>query len=184
MPKQNGPFRFDFYADHDLSGGYSDPRPDIFLDHAWRLSLDDDLLDDTGTYVISFDHNQSFTNLNTPSPPTEFGKPATVHLKAMGAFANKRVEVRISDASTNRSVAMFRVPVLKDVELDAVVSGMIETGVTYAVEIYTDNGSGGDVRAFRFQELARDPGLEATFNGDRPTETPGVAQVSDARPPE
>ena len=183
VPKQNGPFRFDFYADHDLSGAY-DPRPDTFLDHAWRLSLDDALLDDTGTYVISFDHNQSFTNLNTPSPPTEFGKPATVHMKAMGAFANKRVEVRVGDASTNRSVAMFRVPVLKDAEFDAIVPGMIETGVTYAVEIYTDNGSGGDIRAFRFQQLATEPGLEATFNGDRPTETPGVAQVSDAKPPQ
>lgn len=183
VPKQNGPFRFDFYADHDLSGAY-DPRPDTFLDHAWRLSLDDKMLDEDGTYVVVFDHNTSFTNLNTPSPATEFGKPATIHMKAMGAFANKRVEVRIGDASTNRVVAMFRVPVLKETDYDVLVPGMIETGVTYAVEIYTDNGSGGDVRAFRFQQLATEPGLEASFNGDKPTETPGVAQVNDARPPQ
>jgi hypothetical protein len=183
VPKQNGPFRFDFFADHDNSGGY-DPRPDTFLDHAWRLSLDDKTLDDNGTYVIVFDHNTSFTNLNTPSPPTEFGKPATVHMKAMGTFANRRVEVRIGDASTNRVVAMYRVPALKVTDFDAQVAGMIETGVTYRVEVYTDDGKGGGVRAFRFEQLATDLGLEASFQGDRPTETPGVAQVTDAKPPQ
>src|SRR5690606_37252055 len=131
-----------------------------------------------------FDHNTSFTNLNTPTPATEFGKPATVHMKAMAAFANKRVEVRVGDASTNRVVAMYRVPVLKQNEYDVLVPGMIETGVTYSVEIYTDDGNGGDVQAFRFEQLATAPGLEATFNGDRPTDTPGVAQVSDAKPPQ
>ena len=181
VPKQNGPFRFDFYADHDLSGGY-DPRPDTFLDHAWRLSLEDRMLDDDDTYVVVFDHNTSFTNLNTPNPATEFGKPATIHMKAMGPFANKRVEVRIGDASTNRVVGMFRVPLLTQPEFDVLVPGVIEPGVTYAVEIYTDNGSAADVRAFRFQQLAAESGLEATFNGDKPTETPGVAQVSDAKP--
>ena len=181
VPKQNGPFRFDFYADHDFSGGY-DPRPDTFNDHAWRLALEDVMLDDTGTYVVVFDHNTSFTNLNTPPPATEFGKPATVHMKAMGAFANKRVEVRIGDASTNRVVAMYRVPLVTQAEFDVLVPGMIETGVTYNVEIYTDNGSGGDVRAFRFEAFGAERGLEATFNGDRPTDTPGVAQVTDARP--
>lgn len=183
VPKQNGPFRFDFYSDHDRSGAY-DPRPDTFLDHSWRLSLSDDLLDESGTYVVVFDHNTSFTNLNTPSPATEFGEPAVIHMKAMGAFANKRVEVRIGDASTSRVVGMFRVPVLSEHEYDAVVPGMIEAGVTYAVEIYTDNGSGAEVQAFRFEQLAAASGLEATFNGDRPTDTPGVAQVSDAKPPQ
>ncbi len=183
VPKQNGPFRFDFYADHDSSGDY-DRRPDTFLDHAWRLSLDDKMLDENGTYVVVFDHNQSFTNLNTPSPAREFGKPATVHMKAMGPFANSRVEVRIGDASTNRVVATYRVPVLTATDYDAVVPGMIETGVTYRVEVYTDDGNGGSVRAFRFEQLATDVGLEATFQGDRPTETPGVAQVTDAKPPQ
>jgi len=183
VPKQNGPFRLDFFADHDNSGGY-DPRPDTFLDHAWRLQLEDQMLDDSGAYVVVFDHNTSFTNLNTPRPATEFGKLATVHMKAMGPFSNKRVEVRIADASTDRVVAMYRVPVLTQPDFDVAVPGMIESGVTYSIEVYTDDGNGGGVQAFRFEQLATDPGLEATFNGDRPTETPGVARVTDAQPPQ
>ncbi|MBX3208778.1 MAG: hypothetical protein KF764_27345 [Labilithrix sp.] len=181
VPKQNGPFRFDFYADHDNSGAY-DPRPDTFLDHAWRLSLDDAMRDENGAYVVVFDHNQSFTNLNTPNPATEFGKPVTIHMKGMGPFAGKRVEVRVGDASTRRVVGMFRVPTLTDAEFDVLVPGMIETGVTYTVEVYTDDGKGGGVRAFRFEQLATEPGLEATFNGDRPADTPGAAEVSDPQP--
>jgi hypothetical protein len=184
VPKQNGPFRFDFFADHDNSGAY-DPRPDTFLDHAWRLSLDETMLDENGAYVVVFDHNTSFTNLNTPTPATEFGKPATVHMKGMGGFAGKRVELRVSDASTKRVVAMYRVPVLSAADFDVLVSGMIEPGVTYNVEVYTDDGSDnrGSVKAFRFTQLATAPGLEATFNGANPAES-GAAQVSDAKPPQ
>ena len=179
VPKQNGPFHFDFYADHDNSGGY-DPRPDTFIDHAWRLQLDSTVLDDSGTYVVIFDHNTSFTNLNTPTPATEFGKNATVHMKDMGQFHGKRVEVRISDASTQRTVAMYRVPVVEN-DYDVLVPGMIEAGVTYSIEIYTDDAKGGSIRAFRMQASGADTGLEATFNGTPPAET-GAAPVSDPQP--
>lgn len=168
VPKQNGPFRLDFYADHDKSGGYFEPRPDQTVDHSWRLPLDDKILDDKGVYVVSFDHNTSFVNLNTPAPPTEFGKPCKVHLRAMEGFLNKRVEVRVGDASTTRVVAMYRVPKLTQPELEAVVPGMIETGVTYNVEVYTDDGGGGAVQAFRFEQLATDIGLDANFSGANP----------------
>jgi hypothetical protein len=183
VPKQNGPFRFDFYADHDNSGAY-DPRPDTTLDHAWRLSLDDKLLDENGVYVVVFDHNTSFTNLNTPTPPTEFGKPAKVHMRGMAPFLGKRVEVRVGDASTKRVVAMFRVPAVTTPEYEVLVPGMIETGVSYNIEIYTDDGNGGGVKAFRFETLATEPGLEATFTGDNPSATPGLVQVTDAKPPQ
>lgn len=180
VPKQNGPFRLDFYADHDLSGDY-DPRPDTFLDHAWRLQLDASLQDESGAYTVVFDHNQSFTNLNTPQPATEFGKPATVRMKGMGPFAGRRVEVRISDASTKRTVGLFRVPALSDAAYDVVVPGVIEAGVTYAIEVYTDDKEGGAVRAFRFEQLANAAGLESTFNGENPAES-GAVQVSDPAP--
>lgn len=181
VPKQNGPFRLDFYADHDFSGGY-DKRPDTFLDHAWRLPLDASLLDDKGAYVVVFDHNTSFTNLNTPEPPKEIGKPLTVHLRGMEGFQGKRVEVRVSDASTKRGVAMFRVPVLGKPEQDAVVPGMLETGVTYSIEVYSDDGNGGGVRAFRYEQPASDVGVETTFTGSNPGAT-GATQVTDAKTP-
>jgi hypothetical protein len=183
VPKQNGPFRFDFYADHDFSGGY-DVRPDTFQDHAWRLQLDDALLGDDGTYGVVFDHNTSFTNLNTPTPATEFGKAATIHMKGMEQFSGKRVEVRIGDASTRRVVGMFRVPVLKEAVFDVAIPGMIETGVTYSVEVYTDDGNGRGVRAFRFQHLANEVGLETSFNAANLGETPGATEVNDPQPPQ
>jgi hypothetical protein len=182
VPKQNGPFHFDFYADHDNSGGY-DPRPDTFIDHAWRLTLDEKVdptvLDANGVYTIVFDHNTSFTNLNTPAPPTEFGKPALVHLHGMAPFANRRVELRVSDASTKRAVAMYRVPSFQGEDYDAQVDGMTEPGVTYSVEVYSDDGNLGAVRTYRFESLASDTGLEATFDGNNPGPT-----VNDAHLPQ
>jgi hypothetical protein len=167
VPKQNGPFRLDFFADHDNSGGY-DPRPDTTLDHSWRLPLDEKVLDANGAYVVVFDHNTSFTNLNTPAPPTEFGKNAIVHLRGLGGFQGKRIEVRVADASTKRVVAFFRVPVLRAPEVEAAVAGMIEPSVTYAIEIHTDDGNGGAARDFRFEHLATDIGVDATFDGQAP----------------
>lgn len=161
VPRQNGPFRLDFFADHDFSGAY-DLRPDTTLDHAWRLPLDETILDDTGTYVVVFDHNTSFTNLNTPSPPTEVGKNAIVHLRNLGAVQGKKVEVRVADASTQRVVAMFRVPALQTPDSEAKVDGMIEPGVTYNVEVYVDDAA---APAYRLEQLATDAGIEATING-------------------
>lgn len=168
VPKQNGPFRLDFYSDHDNSGGYFEPRPDSNLDHSWRLPLDDSIRDENGVFVVSFDHNTSFAWLDSPAPPTEFGKPFVIHLRNMAPFQGKRVEVRFGDASIERIVALYRVPVLSRPEMDLTVPGMIETGVTYDVEVYTDDGNGGAVQAFHFEQLATDAGLEATFDGTRP----------------
>lgn len=168
VPKHNGPFRLDFYSDHDNSGGYFEPRPDTTVDHSWRLTLDDSIRDDRGAYVVSFDHNTSFAKLDSPAPPTEFGKPLVVHLRGMASFHGKRVEVRVGDASIERVVALYRVPVLMQPEMDLTVPGMIESGVTYDVEVYTDNGNGGAVQAFHFEQLATELGLEATFDGTNP----------------
>lgn len=176
VPKQNGPFRLDFYADHDNSGGYTFPRPDAFLDHSWRIELTDAILDkNTNTYVIEFLHNQSFVDL---PPPIELGKRLLVHLKAMQPFLGKRVEVRVSDAATQRGVALSRVPQLGEPDKDLEVSGMLETGVGYRVEVYTDDGNGGGIVAFRFDQTADPNGLEVTFDGANPG-----PPVTDARAP-
>ena len=73
---------------------------------------------------------------------------------------------------------MFRVPVLEATEYEVEVSGMTEPGETYSVEVFTDDGNAGAVRAFRFEQLAAEGGLEATFDGTNP----GATGVSDAHP--
>jgi len=178
VPKQNGPFHLDFYADHDDSLGYDQRQGQG--DHSWRLPLDDKVQNDQGTFVVLFDHNTSFSYLNDPSPPREIGKSCVVRLKNMQAFQGKRVEARVADASSKRVVALFRVPVADKPDFDLTIPGMVEPGVTYAVEIYTDDGkaSPGTVKAFRFDAESAETGLDATFNAGGP-----VTQVDDAVSP-
>ena len=179
VPKQNGPFNLDFYADHDNSGGYDRDPLNGTGDHSWRIPLTADLLNDKGAFVVVFDHNTSFTVITAPEPPQEIGMPATIHLVNMDAFVGKRVEVRVADASSKRVVAMYRIPGLVMPSTTVVVPGMIEGGVSYTVEVYTDDNapSPGSVRAFRLEEQSGAAGLEVTFD-------PGSApEVHDAAPP-
>lgn len=178
VPKLNGPFRFDFWADNDENGVYDLDPAGADKDHSWRLPLDSSLLNDNAQYVISFDHNFSFTDVSTPKP-VEIGKPATLHITAVGAFANRRFEMRVADASSGHVVALYRVGSLTKATYDLVVPGMIESGSAYTVSLYTDDGNLGAVRAFTLPATATDTGLELSFDGNNPTATPGLTEVTD-----
>ena len=179
VPKQNGPFTLDFFADHDNSGSYNRDPVNGTGDHSWRIPLTDDLLDQNGAFVVTFDHNTSFSVLTSPAPPREIGTPATVRLANMGAFMGKRVQVRIADASSKRVVVLYRVPVLGAATYNITVPGMIEGGVTYTIEVYTDDGATppGSVRAFRIERQSGPKGLEAEFDPG------GAPEVRDAASP-
>lgn len=178
VPKQNGPFNLDFYADHDNSGGY-DTDPNDAKDHAWRLPLTADKLDDRDAFSIVFDHNTSFSFLAKPEPPRTYGGPATVRLLNMGSLTGKRVEVRIADASSRRVVALYRIPDLPALTapMTVTVPGMIEGGVTYAVEVYTDdrNATLGTIKSFRMEVASNASGLLADFD---PAVAPVVTDVA------
>lgn len=178
VPKQNGPFTLDFYADHDLSGAYNRDPDNQNGDHSWRIPLTPDLLDETGTYVIVFDHNTSFSVLTSPAPPREIGQPARIRLANMGAFIGKRVEVRIADASSKRVVAFYRIPSIGGANIPITIPGMIEGGVTYNVEVYTDDNNAaapGSVKAFRVEARSTAAGLDVDFD---PATAPEVSDVS------
>lgn len=180
VPKQNGPFRLDFYADHDGVPGY-DVTPKAFGDHAWRLPLEEGMRDDQGAYVIQFDHNTSFSYLNDPTPPREVGQPFVARLTNLAGFKGKRAEVRVSDASSGRVIALYRVPSVQTTEVTMTVPGMIESGVTYDIELYTDDGFGtrSSIQAFRLQREGADAGLDVEID---PT-SPAVPRVEDVTPP-
>lgn len=180
VPKQNGPFHLDFYADHDGVPGY-DVAPKPNGDHAWRLPLEDGMRSEDGTFVIAFDHNTSFSYLNDPTPPREIGKPFTARLQSLGGFQGKRVEVRVSDASSGRVVALYRVPSVKTPEVTLSVPGMIEQGVSYRVEVYTDDGLGtrASIQAFRIERDAQEGGLDVAID----LASPDVPRVGDVTPP-
>ena len=179
VPKQNGPFTLDFYADHDLNGIYGRDDAQNTGDHSWRIPLTPDLLDESGAFAVTFDHNTSFSVLTNPAPPREIGAPATVRMKNMGPFIGKRVEVRIADASSKRVVAFYRIPSLGGATVSFSIPGMIEGGVTYTVEVYTDDNqpTPGSVRAFRIERQSVVAGLDVDF--DPATAPP----VTDAAPP-
>jgi hypothetical protein len=182
IPKQNGPFKLDFYADHDPTHNMHYDRDQVAGtgDHSWRIPLTDGLIDEnTGAYTILFDHNTSFNLLTDPFPPREIGTPATIRLANMGAFVGKRLEIRIADASSKRVVAFYRIPVLGAADPTITIPGMIEGGVTYTVEVYTDDNAPtpGSVRAFRIQAQSSAVGLDVAFD---PAKAP---EVQDAAPP-
>lgn len=189
VPKDNGPFTLDFYADHDPTHNMRYDRDPVTGtgDHSWRLKLgggdeppNPALYDpNTGTYKVLFDHNTSFAVLTDPEPPIEIGKPATIRLANMGAFVGKRLELRIADASSKRVVAFYRVPSLAAADSTIVIPGMVETDVAYAVEVYTDDNAPtpGSVRAFRVTQQSGQTGLDVSFD---PAKAP---EVHDAPPP-
>lgn len=178
IPRQNGPLHIDFFADHDKSGGYTPPSNGTFADHAWRLPLPAEG-NDQGLVDIQFDHNTSFGDLVDPTPPKEFGKASTVKLTNLGGLQGKRIEVRVADASAKRVVALYRVPAIDKPEIDAVVPGIIESGVTYTIDVYVDDGkaSAGTVEGFRLEADSDANGLTATFD---PATAP---KASDVPPP-
>jgi hypothetical protein len=178
IPHQNGPFRLDFYADHDHNGSYTLPLSDgTFPDHGWRIPLPEP--NDQNLVEVIFDHNTSFSNLSDPAAPSEYGKVAIVKLNNLDALQGKRIEVRIADASAKRVVALYRVPVLSATSVSAAVPGMIEEGVTYSIEVYTDDGAAtpASIVAYRFTKDSDAGGLVTDFD---PATAP---KVTDAPPP-
>ena len=118
VPKQNGPFTLDFYADHDNSRRLR-PRPGERARAITRgaSSLDRRLCSTRHGRVTSIAVRPQHV-VRRPHRPgaaaSRSATPATIRLANMGAFVGKRVEVRIADASSKRVVAFYRVPSLAD----------------------------------------------------------------------
>lgn len=161
VPTQNGPFRLDFWADHNKSGGY-DYKAAGTADHSWRIDLASTLENADGQYVVDFQHNYSFTDVSSP-PATQIGTPAKLTLTDMSAFLGSRIEMRVADANSGHVVAFYRVPAVKK-EMTLEVDGMIESGSRYTVTLYLDDGNGGAVRGFTQTLAAADAGLILTGN--------------------
>jgi hypothetical protein len=153
VPKLNGPFHFDFYADVNHSGGYDGLGSVAANDHAWRI----DPLEDfpagavapvDGLIQVTFTHNTSFTDINTypsgtPNPPHDTGLGATIHVANAGALQGVLIQVRIVDPSANHTVGLFRIPQIAQASFDMVIPGIVESGVDYAALVYVDaNGNG------------------------------------------
>lgn len=172
-------FKLDFYADHDKSGGYTqtDGSPGA-KDHAWRIPFDKPPNDDN-VFVVDFQHNTVFSLLATPTPSKTYGTDAVVRLVNTGPLTDKRVEVRIADASTKHIVGLYRIPApfpATSTPFVITIPGMIEDGVTYDVAVYTDDGKAGagSVKSFRIEKIPTNKGLDVQFD---PATAPVVTDV-------
>lgn len=153
IPRSNGPYRLDFYADVNGSGGFDGIGSVISNDHAWRI----DPLEDypagsvtpvDGVVQVTFTHSTSFTNIDhypsgTPNKSKDTGLGASVKLKSLHAANGKMLEVRIAEKGTKHVVGLMRVHQIPKAELDMSIAGVVDVGVDYEVDVYVDaNGNG------------------------------------------
>jgi hypothetical protein len=155
VPKVNGPYRLDFYADKNHSGSWDGLASGVDHDHGWRW---DPLVDsppsdpNDGVIDVTYAHNYSFSELNdypmgTRNPPKDTGVGAVIHMLKMDDYAGKLVQVRVADANTGHTAGLYRFSKLTlpiaPATLDANIPGVIDEGVNYNVEVYVDaNGNG------------------------------------------
>lgn len=183
IPKSNGPYRIDFYADVNGSGGFDGIGSVISNDHAWRI---DPLVDYPagavtpvdGLVQVTFTHSTSFTDIDqypsgTPNKAKDTGLPATVKVTALDEVAGKMLEVRVAEHETKHVVALMRVHAIAQGSLDLVVPGAVDVGVDYDVDLYVDaNGNGayddpatnGGDWGCRMSVSSTETGLSATMD--------------------
>ena len=195
VPRQNGPYRLDFYADVNGSGGFDGLGSVVTNDHAWRI---EPLVEDPAslraddTIVVNFQHSTTFTNIDqypsgTKNPAQDTGLGAYVRVTGLDPWIGKTLQVRVADKQSGHVVALFRLPSITGAAEDAVVSGCVDVGTEYDIDVYVDangNGtyddprSGGD-KGWRGTALSGETGLEALFDVTSPNVGAGDADVGE-----
>jgi hypothetical protein len=184
VPKVNGPFHLDFWADVQGLGYYNGIGSVISNDHAWRIDPLQDYPSGSVTHVdglvqVTFTHNTSFTDINqwpvgTMNPSKDTGLGATLHVLNAGGFQGDLIQVRIFDTDAKRTVGLYRIPKVTQSTFDMVIPGVVESGAAYAAMVYVDaNGNGmydnpampgGDL-GWSVAGVATDTGLVVTVDG-------------------
>jgi hypothetical protein len=153
IPRSNGPYRLDFYADVNESGGFDGIGSVISNDHAWRI---EPLVDYPagafkpveGRVQVSFTHSTSFTNIDnypsgTPNKAKDTGLGVVVKLASLEQAAGKMLEVRVAEQETKHVVGLLRVPAVASPTLDVKIPGVVDVGVDYFVDVYIDSNANG-----------------------------------------
>ncbi len=171
IPKANGPYRIDWWADHNDSGAYDGIVGGINMkDHAWRRVLSDPLPDDvtlSGTrYTLDFVHDTAFVDIATDLegnkiPFTDTLLPLKLGIKGADAYVGKDIEVRVVDKGAGRLVAVHRAGRAIASYL-AVVTGVLDEQTTYEVSIYVDLN---DDDAYTSGEPSWKTDMTSTANG-------------------
>lgn len=193
IPRANGPYRLDMYADVNGSGGFDGIGSVISNDHAWRI---DPLVEKADTrkaddvVEVAFQHSTSFSNIDqypngTPNAASDTGLAAKVHLAGLDPFIGRLFEVRVAEHQSRHVVALYRGRVDTNAA-DAVVPGCVDIDTEYDVEIYVDaNGDnqyndptepGGD-RGWRIAATSAVKGLDLSVDLASPANGEGDVDV-------
>jgi hypothetical protein len=152
----NRPYRLDFYADVNDSGGYDGIGNVLTRDHAWRIAPLADYPTGELTHVanvvqVFFEHNTDFTDIDSwPDPgqaavPQDTGLAARVRFdaKSMSQWQGKLLQLRVVEASTGHTVGLYRNPQIPAEDFVADLQGVLDPGVDYYLDVYVDaNGDG------------------------------------------
>ena len=153
VPKINGPYRLDFFADVNSSGGYDGLGSVISDDHAWRIQPLADYPADSvapvdGMLQVTFVHSTSFTDIDdypsgTKNPAVDTGLTTLIHVQNLPDAVGKLGEVRVAEKATGHVVALYRVPQLLAANLDAKIEGAVDVGTDYDIDVYLDANNDG-----------------------------------------
>ncbi len=198
IPRVNGPYRLDFYADVNFSGGFDGIGSVIANDHAWRM---DPLVDNAklqqlradDLVEVKFTHSTSFTNIDhypsgTKNPANDTGLGAAIHVVGLDEFIGKMLQARITEHLTQHVVGLYRTVRIDTPVVDAVVPGCVDLDTEYDVDVYIDaNGNesydnpaseGGD-RGFILSATSAVNGLDLTLDVRSPGAGDGKVDVGE-----
>jgi hypothetical protein len=147
IPKSNGPYRIDWWADHNNSKRYDGIQGGINdKDHAWRRVLADPLPEDVhftdGVYVLDFLHDTNFVDIFTdlegnPISGDDVLLPLKLNIKGTEPFQGKMLEIHVSDKASGRLVALHRIGFVRQ-DYIAEVTGVLDEQTTYEVAAFVD----------------------------------------------
>ena len=169
IPRTNGPYRLDFFADVNKSGGFDGLGSVISNDHAWRIEplvSEPEKLRADDVVTVTFVHSTTFTNVDqypsgTPNKPQDTGLGARVHVTGLDALLGRAVEVRVKEKRTRHTVALYRSMRIDAPVLDAVVSGCVDISTEYDVDLWVD---ANEDRGWRVSATSTEQGLDASID--------------------
>lgn len=189
IPKSNGPYRIDWWADHNNSKRYDGIEGGINdKDHAWRRVLEEPLPEDVrftdGVYVLDFLHDTNFVDIFTdlqgnPIRGDDVLLPFELTIRGTEPFEGKMFEVRVADKGSGRLVALHRMGFMRQ-DYIAEVTGVLDEVTTYEVSAFADL-DGNDTYeptdpSWRVEMTSTNEGIEAELDLSATPQTPLQAE--------
>ena len=185
IPKTGGPYRVDFWADHNFSNRYDGIVGGINdKDHAWRRVIEEPFPEDVqlvdGRYELSFLHDTNFVDMHTdvegnPITGEDVLLPFKLNISGVEAYANKTIEVRVADKGSGRLVGLHRRGIVRT-PYAAEVTGVLDEETPYEITVFVDLDDADEYRAaypsWKLEVLSTQRGISADLDLATTAQTP------------